>query len=51
VQFSLQLDSMALRHGATLNQFAAIVAKSRNQFYFSQRLLQLVSQHFFQIAP
>jgi hypothetical protein len=31
-------------YGATLTQVAAIVAKSRSEFYFRQRLLQLVSQ-------
>jgi hypothetical protein len=32
-------------HGATLAQaIAAIVAQSRSEFYFRQRLLQLVSQ-------
>jgi hypothetical protein len=56
--FSATCRAMALRHklqkclhGATLTQVAAIVAKSRNEFYFSQRLLQLklVSQHFFKL--
>jgi hypothetical protein len=28
-------------HGATLTQVAAIVAKNKSEFYFSQRLLQL----------
>jgi hypothetical protein len=36
-------------HGATLNQFAEIFAKRRNEFYFSQRLLQLVSQNVFKL--
>jgi hypothetical protein len=31
-------------HGATLTQVAAIVAKHRSEFYFRQRLLQIVSQ-------
>ena len=33
-------------HAATLKIFAAIVAKSRTQFYFVQRFMQLVSKKF-----
>ena len=45
-QFSLQLVSQVARVATWCNA-DAIVAKSRSEFYFSQRLLQRISQHFF----
>jgi hypothetical protein len=44
---ALQHNLQKCLHGVTLTQVEAIVAKSRSEFYFQQRLLQLVSHAMF----